>query len=100
MSNAGHKKTTPKLLYTYKSEEAKNPYLKKYIDYNRFSFIIHSKLNTKIASSDKLINDIDLNNLTSWQLLLMKLPNDVVRFLFFIKTKSFLNSSFIFKPKV
>jgi glycosyltransferase involved in cell wall biosynthesis len=100
MSNASHKKTIPKLLYVYKNDEKNNPTLKKYIDYNRFSFIIHAKLNSNITSTKNLINEIDTSNLTNYQLLLTKLPNQVVRLLFFIKTKSNFNTRFIFKPKV
>jgi len=100
MSNSNHKKTIPKLLYTYKNDEKNNPTLKKYIDYNRFSFIIHAKLNSNITATKNLINDIDTSNLTNYQLFLTKLPKQVVRLLFFIKTKSNFNTRFIFKPKV
>ena len=99
MSYAGNKKEAAKLLFTYKDAEANNPDLKKFLDYNRFSFIMQAKLNPTISNTQNLINDIDLNNLSAWQRILIKLPNYVVKLMYIAKTKYQLNTSFIFKPK-
>ncbi|MCL6296544.1 glycosyltransferase family 2 protein [Jejuia spongiicola] len=99
MSNFSQKKTIPKLLYTYKNIESTDYYLKKYLDLNRFSTLIFFKLSSNKELEKILIKDIDLNNLNKLQRILIYLPNNIVRFLFNIKTKFKLNPLFIFKPK-
>lgn len=93
------KKKISKLLYSYKSKEANNSDLKKYLDYNRFSNVIFFKLSSNKKLANKLIRDIDLNNLNHIQRLLIKLPNSIVQHLYFIKNKFNLKALFVFKPK-
>ncbi|WP_308990859.1 glycosyltransferase family 2 protein [Mariniflexile litorale] len=99
ISNALFKKNIPKFVFTYKNIEKNHPALKKYIDYNRFSLAVSFKLASNNKLSKILIEDINFNNLNSFQKLLIYLPNPIIKFLFFIKNKLNLNALFIFKPK-
>lgn len=99
MSNFSQKKSIPKLLYSYKKEELTNKHLKRYLDYNRFSTLIYFKLSSNNKLAKKLNKDIDLNNLTLIQKILIKLPNTLIKFLFSIKTKFKLNATHVFKPR-
>ena len=98
MSHFSHKNKIPISLSKYKDLELQNKSLKKFIDYNRFSTLIYFKLAYKIEFVEKLINDIDLQNLTKIQRLLIWLPRDIVKPLFYIKTKLKLNASIVFRP--
>ncbi|MFD2725582.1 glycosyltransferase family 2 protein [Hyunsoonleella rubra] len=98
MSSFSNKKHIPKLLYTYKNEELKDKHLKKYMDYNRFSTIIYFKLSSNQKLAQKLMEDMDFNSLNFMQRILLKLPNIVIKLLFFIKTKLKLNALKVFKP--
>lgn len=99
LSNFSQKKAIPKILYSYKKEELNNRYLKQFIDYNRFSTLIYFKLSSNNLLAEKLIKDIDLNNLTLIQRILIKLPNKLIKFLFVVKNKFKLNALYVFKPK-
>ncbi|SEQ83527.1 Glycosyltransferase involved in cell wall bisynthesis [Hyunsoonleella jejuensis] len=99
MSNFSQKRAIPKLLYTYKHLEAKNSHLKTYLDYNRFSTIIYFKLSSNDTLAKQLIADVDFKNLNNLQRLLIRLPNSIVKFLFFVKTKLKLNALRVFRPK-
>lgn len=99
LSNLSYFKKYPKLFDKYKSKEVTNKSLKKFMDYNRFSFIILSKIYTKSNIIKKHIKDIDLNNLTLWQRILLILPIKLIRLIYFMKRKFYLKSSFVYKPK-
>ncbi len=99
MSAFSMKKAIPKLLYKYMDQEAQDPHLKKYIDYNRFSTIIFFKLSSNNKLAKKLIADVDRSNLNFLQNLLIRLPNGIVKLLYFAKTKWKLNTVRVFKPK-
>lgn len=99
MSNYSNKKVIPKLLFSYKKIEAKNPDLKRYLDYNRFSTLIFFKMSSNKEQVDKLLKDIDIKNLSKIQQILVKLPSIIVKILFYIKTKLKLNPLIVFKPK-
>jgi len=99
MSNDFYNREIPKLFYAYKIFESKRPSLKKYIDYNRFSYALYFKMSNRPKTYKKLIKDLDKKNLNLWQKLLISLPSFALKLLFFIKNKLTLNSSIIFKPK-
>ncbi len=71
----------------YEQEAENNPYLKKYLDLNRYSFAIQHKLANDIPSFNKYTEKIDLSNLTSKQRYLLKQPKQVLKLL--LKSKGF-----------
>lgn len=58
----------------YEDIAKSNPYLKQYLDVNRFSFAIQHKLAKDDASFEDYVRKIDLKNLTSKQRFLLKQP--------------------------
>ncbi|MBC3757451.1 glycosyltransferase family 2 protein [Hyunsoonleella sp. SJ7] len=99
MSNFSQKKEIPKLLHAYKQEESKDPHLKRFLDYNRFSNYIYLKLSSNKKLAKELLHDIDFKNLTLVQRTLIKLPIGLLKILFNIKTKLKLNAAGVFKPR-
>ncbi|PWA07201.1 glycosyltransferase family 2 protein [Flavobacterium psychrotolerans] len=59
--------------------ERKNPALRKFLDLNRFSFAIKSKLNNDKINFENLRKGIDLKNLSSKKRILLKLPATVLK---------------------
>ena len=69
----------------YETYSAENPYLKKYLDINRYSFAIQHKLAKETQSFKGYLNNIDLDNLNSKQRFLLKQPRSVLIVLIRIK---------------
>jgi glycosyltransferase involved in cell wall biosynthesis len=65
----------------FKEEEKKNLALKKFLDLNRFSLAIKSKMYGDESSFEKYIIDIDLKNLTLKKRILLNLPGILLKFL-------------------
>ena len=61
--------------------EKTNPSLKKYLDINRFSLALQSKINKDFQLYNSLAINIDFNNLTLKQKVLIKIPGIVLIFL-------------------
>jgi len=76
-------------LNTYDAAAKINPYLKKFLDINRFSLALFAKLNNENITFQILYKQIHLNNLSKKQHILLKTPTTVLRKLNSIKT--FLN---------
>jgi len=74
-----------KIFNKYTSKEKKKPYLKTYLDLNRFALAISFKMN-KISEWKSLRKNIDSKNLNQKQNLLLKLPGSVLQFLKNIQT--------------
>jgi glycosyltransferase involved in cell wall biosynthesis len=66
----------------YGEESRKNSFLKKYLDKNRFSVAIRSRLNNDLELYNKLMDEIDLTNLNKKQEFLLKSPRIVVKLLY------------------
>lgn len=62
----------------YEETAKENPYLKKYLDINRFSFAIQHKLAEDLDSFKDYARKIDLNNLNSKQQFLLKQPRSIL----------------------
>ena len=71
----------------YIEYESNNKALKKYIDYNRFSLAIKSKLHNDPASFDYFLANIDLRSLPYKKRILLFLPAQVLQVLVRIKNK-------------
>lgn len=69
----------------YVEMEAKHPALKKFIDLNRFSMAILSKLDNDQDSFKRYKNAIDYNNLNKKQQFLLKQPSFIIQLFHFIK---------------
>lgn len=65
----------------YESEEKKNPKLKQYMDLNRFSAVIKSKLNGDTKTATTIYSGIDLNNLNRKKRFLLQLPSFILKIL-------------------
>ena len=82
----------------YTVEEKKNPKLKKYMDFNRFSAIIKCKLDSDWKTAKEIYSAIDLNNLTFKKRVLLKSPPFLLKLLlklkFFLKNFGLGNSVF------
>lgn len=65
----------------YASEEKQNPALKKYMDLNRFSAVIKSRLNKDRKTAEDIFSEVDLNNLSLKKRILLKLPPTIVKML-------------------
>lgn len=65
----------------YSLEEKENVALKKYMDLNRFSAVIKSKLTGDSETSQKIYSEIDLKNLSSKKRILLQLPPIVLKLL-------------------
>ncbi|MFN2261830.1 MAG: glycosyltransferase, partial [Psychroflexus sp.] len=63
----------------FKEEEQKNPSLKKYLDVNRFALVIRCKM-AEDNLWQKIIDDIDLENLTIKQKFLLNLKPKTLKF--------------------
>lgn len=70
----------------YEFEEKTNPDLKKFLDLNRFSLAVKSKLAGEKAFFSDYYNAIDLRNLNAKKRLLLHLPAPLLRFLISFKT--------------
>ena len=70
----------------YETLEKTNPKLKKFLDLNRFSIAIKSKISTKNEMYDKIRSQIDPQNLSLRKQILLKLPVFFLRILIWIKT--------------
>ena len=97
MSDFSEKKYIPKFLNAYKKEEKQNPNIGRYMDLNRFSTTVFFKLSGKKDFEKELIADINFDNLTSLQRLILKLPNAIVSVLFKAKDRFKINPFVIFK---
>ena len=64
-----------------KKYEKTKPSLKKYLDINRFSLAIQSKINRNFQLYKSLALNIDFNNLNQKQRILIKLPGSILIFL-------------------
>lgn len=69
------------LFHAYIEEEQKDPFLKKYLDLNRYSVALQCKYADDNFILKKLKKDIDIHSLNAKQKFLMRLPNPVVRIL-------------------
>ncbi len=63
----------------FEQEEKYNPKLKRYLDLNRFSMAIKSKINGDNKSYQQFRNDIDLKKLGLKKRILLELPGPVLR---------------------
>lgn len=70
----------------YNSQEKENKLLKKFLDINRFSAAIKSKLNGDISTFKKHSNDILPSNIGLKKQFLLILPSCILRKLVFLKT--------------
>ncbi|WP_163409654.1 glycosyltransferase family 2 protein [Flavobacterium ajazii] len=70
----------------YQLLEKTNPELKKFLDLNRFSLAIKSKLISDKENFNKLYNQIDLNTLPLKKRLLLRLPAFLLTYLISLKT--------------
>ena len=68
-------------LNNLKKYEKAYPSLKKYLDINRFSLALQSKINRNFQLYKSLANDIDFGNLNQKQKVLIKLPRLILVFL-------------------
>lgn len=59
----------------------KDPYLKKYLDLNNYSFAIQHKLAGDMTSFKKYLEKIELSNLTLKQQHLLKQPRRILKIL-------------------
>lgn len=71
----------------YSELEKTNLDLKKYMDLNRFSAAIKSKLNGENSNFNKLISELSLSNLSLKKKLILKLPSFILLILIALKTK-------------
>lgn len=69
----------------YKTEEAQNPDLKKFIDINRFSLAIQAKQWNEVSHFKKLRDQIDLKNLNKKQRFLLRQPRFILSLFFKLK---------------
>lgn len=69
----------------YEKDAKSNPSLKIYLDANRYFLAMQYKMSGNKLKSKKLVSEIDLNNLTQRQILLLKLPIWIVNFIRKIK---------------
>jgi len=69
----------------YETEAGKNPYLKKYLDINRFSLALQYKMAGDAASFKKYMAKIDGNNLNKKQQKLLTLPIPILKLM--VKSK-------------
>lgn len=67
--------------------ESVNPGLKKFIDLNRFSMAMLSKLENDQNSFRRFEREIDYNNLNKKQQFLLKQPSNIIRLLHFLKIR-------------
>ena len=74
----------------YEEVSKQNPYLKQYLDINRFSFAIQHKMAQDMDSFNEYASKLDLNNLTSKQRFLLKQPRSILITL--IKAKGLFES--------
>ena len=65
----------------YAVEEKKNPALKKYMDFNRFSAVIKCRLNGEWRIAIDIESEIDLKNLSFKKRVLLELPPMIVKVL-------------------
>lgn len=97
LSNYSEKVSIPKFLNVYKEEETNNKSLNKYMDLNRFSTLVFFKLSGNKSLEKELLKDVNFNNLTTIQRLILKLPSGIVKLLFKLKDRLKLNPFYIFK---
>ena len=69
----------------YEAEGKKNPFLKQYLDLNRYSFAIQYKLAGDVVSFKEYVSKIDLKNLNAKQQKLLKQPKQVLKLM--VKSK-------------
>ncbi|MGM5470668.1 glycosyltransferase family 2 protein [Flavobacteriaceae bacterium LMO-SS05] len=86
-----------KILEKFKVMENANKSFKKYMDINRFSIAIERKMNGDRKSFEKIIKDIDNNNLNRKQRIIIKLPAPILKkvkqlHVFLIKNKVYLSA--------
>ena len=71
----------------YNAEASKDPFLKSYLDLNRYSIAIKYKLAGDLKSFNKYVNQLDHSNLSSKQRFIIKQPTFVLKVL--LQTKFF-----------
>ncbi len=81
LSSSKHRANRIILTEKFKTDEATNKSLKRYIDLNRFAIAIDRKMNGDNHSFKKIYRDIDLNNLSLKQKLALKIPKAVLQLL-------------------
>lgn len=86
LSNRTKRADKPKF-DNYIKFESGNPGLKKFIDLNRFSMAVLSKLENDQDSFRRFEKEIDYNNLNKKQQFLLKQPTSVIRCLHFFKKR-------------
>lgn len=69
----------------YASLEKENQQLKKFLDLNRFSLAIFAKTHNDKNGFKKLKHEIDIENLNSKQKFILRLPSEIIKFLFVLK---------------
>ncbi len=74
MTNVGFKGKRLPNLDKYNNEAIKNKSLKKYLDYNRYFFLIASKLNKDNINYKLMFKNLDISSLTLKQKILLKSP--------------------------
>ncbi len=78
LSMSSSKSHRIEILQRFKNEELQNSDLKKYMDYNRFSVALESKLNNDIENYQNSIKDLDFGNLNLKQKILLKMPRPLL----------------------
>lgn len=81
ITSTGIKGKTVPNLDLYEKDSENNISLKKYIDINRYIFLMQYKLFKDISNYELMLKKIDLNNLTLKQRLLIKSPVTVLKFI-------------------
>ncbi|MCW9037495.1 MULTISPECIES: glycosyltransferase family A protein [Altibacter] len=74
----------------YEDRAAEDPYFKRYLDLNRYSFAIQHRLAGDEVSFQKYVTALDNKNLTARQRYLLKQPKTILRLL--LKSKAFAES--------
>ena len=75
------------LLDFFKQDELKDSYLKSYLDLHRFTWAVEALMNHNDSMAQRLINEMDDNNLNWKQKLLIKLPDYWLRKLKIVQRK-------------
>ncbi len=79
ITRSGIKNKTIPNFDLYEKEAIKNRSLKKYLDFNKYTFLIQYKLENDVENFQNILKKIDLNNLTNRQKMLIKSPAFILR---------------------
>jgi glycosyltransferase involved in cell wall biosynthesis len=97
LSKTAHVSDRVTFLNKFTEQEKTNPSFKKYMDYNRFSIAIERKMSGHSETFKRIKKDIDLRNLNTKQVLLLKSPKGVLNTLkklqnFLLKHRIYLSA--------